>query len=55
VRQTHVEVVARNTHDDNESMLLNGELARVDIECESTERYSPARELLPCATNREDK
>ncbi len=55
VSQICVDDFARNTNDDNESMLLDGKSARVHVECESTKRYSPTRELLPCAADWEDE
>ena len=55
VSQVYVWRSAADTHDDNECMLLDGKSTRVNVERESTERYPPARELFPCATNREDE
>lgn len=63
LRLTHYKSVSRirvdsaesNTHDYNERMLLDGKSTRVNVERESTERYSPAREPFPCATDWEDK
>lgn len=41
--------------DDDEGVLLDGELAGVDVEGEAAKREAPAGELLPCPANGEDE
>lgn len=45
----------RTTHNDYERMFFNGKRSRVNIERESSQGNSPARELFPQPTDGEDE
>lgn len=42
-----------STHDDDQSMLLDSELSRIDIKGKTTKRQSPPRQFLPRTSNGE--
>jgi len=44
---------AASTHDDDQSMLLDSELSRIDIKGKTTKRQSPPGQLLPRTSNGE--